>query len=88
MIEKTFIIPNKLGLHARASAKLVTLTSRFESKIQIHKEDKKINAKSIMGIMLLAATKGSKIKLVISGKDEKEALEEITSLIKNNFNEK
>jgi len=87
MIKKKLTIINKLGLHARAAAKLVHLASKYTCKIQIHKGSKKINAKSIMGVMMLAATKGTKLEFVTDGKNEKEAAEKIAKLIKNKFDE-
>jgi len=88
MLQKTIIIQNTLGLHARASAKLVNLANKFLSKIELCRDDECINAKSIMGIMLLAASKGSVLNLIVDGKDEKKALKEIVALIENKFNEK
>ena len=87
MLEKELIIKNKLGMHARPSSILVQAASKFESAITIKKEDKEINAKSILDIMMLAAEFGTKIKLIVNGSDEKEALEEITNLFENKFNE-
>jgi len=83
------IIPiiNKLGLHARAAAKLVTTASRFAADIKITHNDHTVNGKSIMGVMMLAAAKGSDINVSASGSDELEALEAICQLIKNRFGE-
>ena len=80
-------IINKLGLHARASAKLTQVANQFESDIWIEKNDKKVNAKSIMGVMMLAASQGTDIKISTEGVDEKEALDSITSLINDYFGE-
>jgi phosphocarrier protein len=80
-------IINKLGLHARASAKLTQVANQFESDIWIEKNDKKVNAKSIMGVMMLAASQGTNIKISTEGVDEKEALDSITALINDYFGE-
>lgn len=87
MIEQKLTITNKLGLHARAAAKLVTLASSFESKIEIKTECKTANGKSIMSIMMLAAGKGTDITLVIDGDDEKEAFSALEILINRRFDE-
>ncbi len=80
-------IINKLGLHARASAKLTQVANQFESDIWIEKNDKKVNAKSIMGVMMLAASQGTDIKISTEGVDEKEALDSIAALINDYFGE-
>ena len=87
MLEQEFTIVNKLGLHARASALLVKTAIRFESDIRIEREEIEVNGKSIMGIMMLAAAKGSSIKLMITGVDEAEAMSTLGELIKNGFGE-
>jgi phosphocarrier protein HPr len=87
MQEQEFTIVNKLGLHARASALLVKTAIRFDSDIRIEREGIEINGKSIMGIMMLAAAKGSVIKLKITGKDEAEAMSALGELINNGFGE-
>ena len=83
---KTKII-NNLGLHARASAKLTQLAASFECEIWISKSDKKVNAKSIMGVMMLAAAKGENVTLEAIGPDEDVAIVAIVNLIKNKFDE-
>lgn len=80
-------IINKLGLHARASAKLTQLAGRFESEIWMEKSFRRINAKSIMGVMMLAAGRGSKVVIEATGSDEQEALEAILKLIDDKFGE-
>ena len=80
-------ILNKLGLHARAAAILVQLTNRFESKIEIEKDGKTVNGKSIMGIMMLAAARGHKIVVNASGPDSGEAIVAIKELVSNKFGE-
>ncbi len=87
MIEREFTIVNKLGLHARASALLVKTAIRFNSDIRIEREGVEVNGKSIMGIMMLAAAKGSVIKLKIAGEDESEAMSTLEELIRNGFGE-
>ena len=80
-------IVNKLGLHARASAKLTQLAAKFQSDVQIGRNGRKVNAKSIMGVMMLAAGKGSKITLEIAGPDEAQAMDEICALVNDCFGE-
>lgn len=87
MIRKKITIINKLGLHARAAAKLVHLASRFASESQIIRGDKIVNGKSIMGVMMLAASRGTEIELVVDGEDEQQALDELCELINNRFGE-
>ena len=87
MLEQEFSIVNKLGLHARASALLVKTAIRFSSDIKIIREDVEVNGKSIMGIMMLAAAKGSVIRLKIRGDDEADAMSTLGELIKNGFGE-
>ena len=80
-------IPNKLGLHARASAKLTQLASSYESEVWMEKGPRRINAKSIIGVMMLAAGKGSTVVVETTGSDEQEALEAILKLINDKFGE-
>jgi len=80
-------IINKLGLHARASAKLTQVANQFESDIWIEKNGKKVNAKSIMGVMMLAASQGSDVTITTQGSYEKEALNSIVDLINDYFGE-
>ncbi|WED43419.1 HPr family phosphocarrier protein [Legionella cardiaca] len=87
MIKTKVTIINKLGLHARASAKFVSTTSRFQSHIDVTKDSKTINGKSIMGVMMLAANKGSELVLTIEGPDEVEMEKAIIDLINNCFGE-
>ena len=84
LITSTKII-NKLGLHARASAKLTQVANQFKSDIWIEKNNKKVNAKSIMGVMMLAASQGSDITITTEGSDEKDALNSIVALINDYF---
>ncbi len=87
MPEQEFVIVNKLGLHARASALFVKTAIRFAADIRIEREGIEVNGKSIMGIMMLAAAKGSTVKLVASGADEAEAMKVLGELITNGFGE-
>ena len=87
MIKEPITIKNKLGLHTRAAAKLVALSARFESKIELQRNDDLADCKSIMAIILLGAAKGAEFQLSISGADELEAREAILSLINNCFDE-
>ncbi len=84
---REFIIQNKLGLHARASALFVQTANRFKSEVFVEKDGQKVNGKSIMGVMMLAAAKGSVIKVEVNGSDSTEALNEIANLIDNKFEE-
>lgn len=87
MIQATTTISNKLGLHARASAKLCKLAGRFACDIWISKGERRVNAKSIMGVMMLAAGLGSTVTLEADGEDEQAALEALVALIEDKFGE-
>ncbi|MDD2540130.1 MAG: HPr family phosphocarrier protein [Desulfuromonadaceae bacterium] len=87
MLQKEFIIINKLGLHARASALFVKTSSHFSSDVKLSREGIEVNGKSIMGIMMLAASKGSTVTLTVDGADETEAFQTIGELITNGFGE-
>ena len=87
MLKKDFLIINKLGLHARASALFVKTASRFAAEVKLAKEGIEVNGKSIMGIMMLAASKGTTVSLTLEGADEAEALQAIGDLITNGFGE-
>ena len=80
-------IVNKLGLHARASAKLTQLAARYQSEVQMSRNGRTVNAKSIMGVMMLAAGKGSKVMIETDGPDEDDAMQAIVSLISDCFGE-
>lgn len=80
-------IINKLGLHARAAAKFTGIASKFDCEIMVTHAEKKINGKSIMGLLMLAASKGSKIVIEAEGKDENDAIIGLSNLINNRFNE-
>jgi phosphocarrier protein len=87
MIKRAATISNKLGLHARASAKLTQLAARYQSDVQMSRNGRKVNAKSIMGVMMLAAGKGAKVTLEIEGPDEDDAMAAIVALIGDYFGE-
>ena len=87
MQDKTLTIVNKLGLHARAAARFVTLASSFASDIKVGRNGQEVNGKSIMGVMMLAASRGSEITLIIDGEDENEAIARLSELIEQRFGE-
>jgi phosphocarrier protein HPr len=87
MLEENITIVNKLGLHARAAAKLVKHASQYQASIEFIKQDATINAKSIMGVMMLAASRGTTLQLRIDGTDEQAALDDIKQLIADRFGE-
>ncbi len=87
MKERKIVINNKLGLHARAAAKIVTLTNKYDSIIEIIKGDKSADAKSIMKILMLSAPMGTEVKITASGKDESLAIKNLETLIKDKFYE-
>ena len=89
MIRRTLSIRNGLGLHARAAAKLVKLTSHFESDVKLIRLDNRhqVDGKSILGILLLTARKDTQLDVVVKGEDEKAAMEAIVALVENRFGE-
>lgn len=87
MIRHPITIINKLGLHARAAAKFVRLASQFSSDVYLVRSSTEINAKSILGVMMLAAAKGTKLELVVDGTDEVEAIAALETLVNNKFDE-
>ena len=87
MIRTTLVISNKLGLHARASAKLTMLASSFQCEVFMTRNGRRVNAKSIMGIMMLAAGLGSEVELETEGQDEQAASDAITALVNDKFGE-
>lgn len=87
MLQQEFLIINKLGLHARASALLVKTASRFNSDVKLARDGVEVNAKSIMGIMMLAAAKGTTVRLTVQGADEAEAMQCIGDVIATGFGE-
>ncbi len=87
MLEQEIEIVNKLGLHARAAAKLVKLASSYDCNIDIQKEDQRVNAKSIMGVMMLAASRGNMITVYVEGNEEEKAMAAVEHLIQDKFGE-
>jgi len=87
MQQREVEIPNKLGLHARASAKLTQLAAKYQSDVQMSRSGRRVNAKSIMGVMMLAAGKGAKVLIEIEGPDEAVAMDAIVKLIDDYFGE-
>ena len=87
MLQQDVLIINKLGLHARASAKLTQLASQYPCEVWMSRAGRRVNAKSIMGVMMLAAAKGSTINIETTGEKEQEAMDAITALINDCFGE-
>jgi len=87
MIKTSITISNKLGLHARASAKLTKLAGSFQSDVFMTRNDRRVNAKSIMGVMMLAAGIGSIVEIEVIGADEQAAIDALTALINDKFGE-
>ncbi len=87
MIERELSISNRLGLHARAAAKFVQTASRFKSAVKIRKNGEEVDGKSILGILLLAASQGTRITVAVSGEDEADALAAVENLLARSFDE-
>ena len=87
MIHKELLIINRLGLHARAAAKFVSTAHRFTSSIQVERNGQRVNGKSIMGVMMLAASAGSRIELLVDGEDEAGAVSALEQLLADRFGE-
>ena len=87
MQQRPVTIINKLGLHARAAAKFVTTAAGFSSNIDIEKDGQKVNGKSIMGVMMLAASRGTRLLIQADGEDEQEAVDSLEKLIGEKFGE-
>lgn len=86
-MERTVTIVNRLGLHARAAAKLVTLAGRYHADVRVRGDKREVSGKSIMGVLMLAAAQGSQITLIAEGDDATEALEAMTQLVADRFGE-
>lgn len=86
-MERTVTIVNRLGLHARAAAKLVTLANKFASDVRVRKEQREVSGKSIMGVMMLAAAQGTELTLIAEGDDAAAALDELAALVAARFGE-
>jgi len=80
-------ISNRLGLHARAAARFVHLANRFKARISVSKENSRVDGKSILGLLTLAAAKGSRLRLAVDGEDEEQALAELAALVRGRFGE-
>lgn len=87
MLKREVMIINKLGLHARAAAKFVTLAARFASDIRVLRGQQAVNGKSIMGVMMLAAGKGTRLEIQAVGEDAEQALDSLETLVKHRFDE-
>ena len=87
VIERDIEVINKLGLHARAAAKLVKLSAGYQSSVHLEKDGKSIDAKSIMGVLMLAASQGARLKLTVEGDDAEQAADGIEGLFQNYFDE-
>jgi phosphocarrier protein HPr len=85
MLERDLTITNKNGMHARPAAQFVKLASQFKSEILVEKDDEQVNGKSIMGLMMLAAAKGEKIRVSTQGEDEEQAMAAIEQLVRTGF---
>lgn len=86
-MEKSVTITNRLGLHARAAAKLVTLAGRFQANVRVRSDGREVNGKSIMGVLMLAAAHGTRLTLIAEGEDAGEALIALVELVANRFGE-
>lgn len=87
MNEVDVVLGNRLGLHARAAARFVHLANGFRSRVTVSKGDSRVNGKSILGLLTLAAPKGSRLRLAADGEDEQQALKELAALVRNRFGE-
>ena len=87
MIARSVTVVNQLGMHARAAAKFVHLATRFESRVRVARQDREMDGKSIMGLLLLAAARGTTIRISADGADEQAAVEALVSLVQSGFGE-
>jgi len=87
MLQRKITIINKLGLHARAAARLVNTASAYAATVLLEKQGEEVNGKSIMGVMMLAASKGTELTLTVDGEDEDEAMSAIVALVEDKFGE-
>jgi phosphocarrier protein HPr len=85
--ERTFVIVNALGLHARAAAQLVQTANRYHAEVHVEKDEMQVNGKSIMGVLTLAAAKGSEIKVICDGDDAESAMAALAKIIEAGFGE-
>ncbi|MDG4554351.1 MAG: HPr family phosphocarrier protein [Candidatus Competibacter sp.] len=87
MLKREIVIINRLGLHARAAAKFVTLAAGFDAEIRLLRDGREVNGKSIMGVMMLAAARGARLELCASGPEAEQALEHLEDLVRRRFDE-
>jgi phosphocarrier protein len=86
-VVKELVVQNKLGIHARPAAMIVRITNKFKSEVFVEKDEEQVNGKSIMGLMMLAAGKGSKVKFIATGEDAQQMLAELEQLFARKFDE-
>jgi phosphocarrier protein len=86
-VVKELVVLNKLGIHARPAAMIVRITNKFKSEVLVEKDEEQVNGKSIMGLMMLAAGNGSKVKFVVTGEDAQQMLTELEQLFARKFDE-
>ncbi|MBX7123492.1 MAG: HPr family phosphocarrier protein [Opitutaceae bacterium] len=86
-ITKELVVQNKMGIHARPAAMIVRVTNKFKADVFVEKDEEQVNGKSIMGLMMLAAGKGSKVKFIVTGDDASQMLAELDSLFNRKFDE-
>lgn len=87
MLSKTVIVQNQVGLHARPATFFIQKSNEFKSSIWVEKEERRVNAKSLLGVLSLGITKGTEITIITDGTDEKEALDALESLVESNFSD-
>ncbi len=87
MVSKTIVVQNQVGLHARPATFFIQKSNEFKSSIWIEKEDRKVNAKSLLGVLSLGITKGTEVKIIADGVDEEEAINALEALIDSNFSD-
>jgi phosphocarrier protein HPr len=87
VIERSFTILNELGLHARAATRFVQIANKFSAEVEVEKDGQRVNGKSIMGVLMLVAAKGSRVTIRSTGADAEEAMRALGSLIENKFDE-
>ncbi len=87
MISKTVVVKNQVGLHARPATFFIQKSNEFKSSIWVEKEERRVNAKSLLGVLSLGITKGTEITIITDGTDEKEAIEALESLVESNFSD-
>ncbi len=86
-LTRELVVQNKMGIHARPAAMIVRITNKFKSDVMVEKDEEQVNGKSIMGLMMLAAGKGSKVKFLVSGADANAMLDELEALFTRKFDE-